>query len=80
MSFEKYYNIYPNNFKFCPVYNDIAQKYENVTVKNFWKNEQQEYKKDELKLDFDFLGNCKQLRVYPKFLIFKLPSVSNKDA
>ena len=28
----------------------------------------------------DFFNNCKQLGVYPKFLIFKLPNVSNKDA
>ena len=28
----------------------------------------------------DFLNNCKQLGVYPKFLNFKLPNVSNKDA
>ena len=27
----------------------------------------------------DFLNNCKQLDVYPKFLNFKLPNVSNKD-
>ena len=33
-----------------------------------------------IKLDIDFLNNCKQLGVYPKFLIFKLPNVSNKDA
>ena len=26
------------------------------------------------------MNNCKQLGVYPKFLIFKLPNVSNKDA
>ena len=35
---------------------------------------------NKLKLDIDFLNNCKQLDVYPKFLIFKLPNVSNKDA
>ena len=35
---------------------------------------------NKLKLDIDFLNNCKQLGVYPKFLIFKLPNVSNKDA
>ena len=34
---------------------------------------------NKLKLDIDFLNNCKQLGVYPKFLIFKLPNVSNKD-
>ena len=27
----------------------------------------------------DFLNNCEQLGVYPKFLIFKLPNFSNKD-
>ena len=56
--------------------NDIARKYGNVTVKNFRKLE---YKKNKLKLDIDFLNNCKQLGVYPKFLISKLPNVSNKD-
>ena len=37
------------------------------------------YKQNKLKLDIDFLNNCKQLAVYLKFLIFKLPKVSNKD-
>ena len=62
------------------IYNDIARKYRNVTVKDFRKYEKLEYKKNKLKLDIDFLNNCKQLGVYPKFLIFKLPNVSNKDA
>ena len=35
---------------------------------------------NKLKLDIHFLDNCKRLGVYPKFLIFKLPNVSNKDA
>ena len=30
------------------------------------------YKQNKLKLDIDFLNNCKQLGVYPEFLIFKL--------
>ena len=66
--------------KIVNIYNDIARKYENVTVKDFRKYEKLEYKKNKLKLDIDFLNNCKQLGVYPKFLIFKLPNVSNKDA
>ena len=61
------------------IYNDIARKYGNVIVKDFRKYEKLEYKKNKLKLDIDFLNNCKQLGVYPKFLIFKLPNVSNKD-
>ena len=35
--------------------------------------------KNKLKLDIDLLNNCKQLGVYPKFLIFNLPNISNKD-
>ena len=63
-------------------YNDIAQKYGNVTVKDFRKYEKLEYKKNKLKLDIDFLNNWKQLGVYPKFLIFNLPMFINlyKDA
>ena len=59
---------------------DIARKYENVTVKVFQKYENLEYKKNRLKLDIEFLNNWKQLGVNPKFLIFKLPNVCNKDA
>ena len=62
------------------IYNDIARKYWNVTIKYFRKYEKLEYKKNKLKQDIDFLNNYKQLGVYPKFLIFKLPVVSNKDA
>ena len=66
--------------KVIHTYNDIARKYRNVTVKNFQKYEKLEYKKNKRKLNIDFLNNCKQLCVYPKFLIFKLSIVSNKDA
>ena len=38
-----------------------------------------EYEKNKQKLDIDFVKNYKQLGVYPKFLIFKLLIVSNKD-
>ena len=66
--------------KIINIYNDIARKYGNVTVKDFRKYEKLEYKKNKLKLDINFLNNCKQLGVYPKLLIFKLPNGSNKDA
>ena len=59
---------------------NISQKCENATVKDFRKYEKLEYKKNKLKLGVHFLNNCKQLGVYPEFLIFKLPNVSNKDA
>ena len=38
-----------------------------------------EYEKNKQKLDIDFVSNYKQLGVYPKFLIFKLLIVSDKD-
>ena len=66
--------------KIVNVYNDFARKYGNVTVKDFHKYEKLEYKKNKLKLEIDFLSNCRQFGVYPKSLIFKLPNVSNKDA
>ena len=51
-----------------------------LQFKDFRKYETLEYKKNKLKLDIKFLSNCKHLGVYPKFLIFKLLNVSNKDA
>ena len=66
--------------KIMNIYNDIAQEYGSVTVKDFRKYEKLEYKKNKLKLNIHFLNNCKQLGVYPKFLIFKLPNISNKNS
>ena len=65
--------------KIINICNHIAWKYGNVTIKDFQKYEKLEYKKNQLKLDIDFLNNPKQLGVYPKFLIFKPPNVCNKD-
>ena len=53
--------------KIINIYNNLAGKHGNVTVKNFRKYEKLEYKKSKLKLDIDFLNNCKQLGEYPKF-------------
>ena len=66
--------------KIISIYNNITGKYGNVSVKDFRKYEKLEYKKNKLKLDTGFLNNYKQLGVYPKFLVFKPPNVSNKDA
>ena len=49
--------------KIINIYNDLAPKHGNVTVKDFCKYEKLEYKKNKLKLDIDFLNNCKQLVV-----------------
>ena len=66
--------------KIINIYDNVARKYGNITIKHFRKYEKLQYKNNKLKLDIDFLNNCKQLGVYSKFLIFKLPNVSNKDA
>ena len=47
--------------KIINIYNEIAQKYGNITVQYFRKYEKLWYKKNKLKLDIDFLNNCKQL-------------------
>ena len=65
--------------KIINICNYIARKYGNVTVKDFRKHEKLEYKKKKLTLEINFLNNCRQLGGYPKFLIFKLPNVSNKN-
>ena len=65
--------------KIINIYNDIARKYGNVAAKEFRKYEKLEYQKNKLKSDINFLNNCKQLGVYPGFLIFKLLNISNKD-
>ena len=51
----------------------------NITVTDLRKYEKLKYTQNRLKLDIDFLNSYKQLGVYPKFLIFKLLNVSNKD-
>ena len=66
--------------KIINVYNDVAWEYRNVTVKDFRKHEKLEYKKNKLKLDVNFLNSCKQLGLYPKFLIFKLLNVYDDNA
>ena len=66
--------------KFINIYDNLVRKYGKVTVKDFCKYEKLKYENNKLKLEIDFLNNCKQLVVYPKFLVFKLPNVSNKDA
>ena len=51
-----------------------------LQLKTFENMKNWSRKKNELKLDIEFLNNCKQLAVYPKFLIFEIPNFSNKNA
>ena len=86
MSFEKCCDFHPNNYKFCAVekYYKYVQRHcteiWKCYSKHFRKNEKWDYKMNKLKLKIGFLNNWKQLCVYSKFLIFKLPNVSNKEA
>ena len=66
--------------KIIKIYNDIVQKHGNARIKDFRKYEKLKYKLKKPKLDINFWNNYKQINVYPKFLNFKLPNVSNKDA
>ena len=66
--------------KIINIYNDIARNHGNFAVNHFRKYEKLKYKQNKLKLDLDFVNNCKQIGMYPKFLVFKLRNVSNKDA
>ena len=66
--------------KIINIYNNIAHKYGNVTVKGVRKYEKSGYKKNKLELDIEFLNICKQLGVHSKCFNFKLPNVSNKHA
>ena len=45
----------------------MAQKQGNIAVKDFQKYEILKYKHNKLKLNNDFLNNCRQLGVCPKF-------------
>ena len=55
--------------KVISIYDDIARKYD----------EKLKHKMKKIKLNIDFLNNCKHLGKYRKLLIFKLPNVSDKD-
>ena len=66
--------------KTIDIYNDIAQKYGNVTVKDFRTHEKLEYKKNKLKLDFDFLNNCTNLVYIRNSLSLNCRMFPNKDA
>ena len=66
--------------KIINIYNNIAQKYGNVTVKDFRTHEKLEYKKNKLKLDFDFLNNCTNLVCIRNSLSLNCRMFPNKEA
>ena len=56
----------------------ILHRNMDIYSKRFSKIWKTRVQKNKVKLDIDHINNCKKLGVYPKFLIFKLPNVSNK--
>ena len=66
--------------KIIDTYYDIALKHRNITVKDLRKYKKLRHRKNKLKQYIHFLNNWKQRGVYPKFFIFKLSNVSNKDS
>ena len=61
--------------KIVYIFNDVARKHENFAVKDFRKYVKLKYQQNKLKLDINFLNNCKQLGLFPNFLIFKLTNI-----
>ena len=57
--FSKQSFIFVLSKKIINIYNDLARIFGNATVKDLRKYEKLEYKMNKLKLDIDFLNNCK---------------------
>ena len=54
-------------------------KYDNVAIADLRKLEKLSIKEDKAALDLSFLRNCQSLNVFPKFVCFNLPNVSQLD-
>ena len=57
---------------------DIAQKYESIDFAELRKAEKLHLKTKKAELDVNFLSNCKNLQVIPKFLCFCLPATDER--
>ena len=58
---------------------DLAAKYDNVDIADLRRLEKLSIKEDKAALDLSFLRNCQSLNVFPKFVCFSLPNVSQLD-
>ena len=58
---------------------DLAAKYDNVAIADLRKLEKLSIKEDKAALDLSFLRNCQSLNVFPNFVCFNLPNVSQLD-
>ena len=65
--------------KFGNIIHDIAQNYININVSDLRKLEKLHIKRKKAQLDINFLINCKNFGVFPKFINVYLPNVDEKD-
>ena len=65
---------------FGKLIHDLAHKYEGVvSISDFRKWEKLSIKKRKAELDINFLKNCQQFGVFPKYLCFNIPHANAKD-
>ena len=64
---------------FGNIIHDIAQNYININVSDLRKLEKLHIKRNKAQLDINFLINCKNFGVFPKFINVYLPNVDEKD-
>ena len=64
---------------FGNIIHDIAQNYIDINVSDLRKLEKLHIKRNKAQLDINFLINCKNFRVFPKFINVYLPNVDEKD-
>ena len=64
---------------FGNIIHDIAQNYIDVNVSDLRKLEKLHIKRNKAQLDINFLINCKNFGVFPKFINVYLPNVDEKD-
>ena len=64
---------------FGNIIHDIAQNYIDINVSDLRKLEKLHIKRNKAQLDINFLINCKNFGVFPKFINVYLPNVDEKD-
>ena len=64
---------------FGNIMHDIAQNYININVSDLRKLQKLHIKQNKAQLDINFLINCKNFGVFPKFINVYLPNVDEKD-
>ena len=67
--------------KFGNILHDLAQKYgDSFTKSDFRKLEKLNIKVNKARLDINYLKNCQNFHVFPKFICFNIPTVNKEDS